>query len=895
MLEKVKIFSKQGVTRKILVLLLACGIFPMILLAGLFFYFYFSGQKQGIGEVQKEIGDRIATNISSYLEKTSGQIQVFASTLQLMNHNAQELKNHSYMLLDQITEFDKITFADLSGNEISKVSRYYTFRPFELINISPEKSFQDAREGRTHFGKVEISSHSKFPHILVSVPVKDVQDRITGVLIVDVNVLKMWDYISRNSIGENRYAYIVDSEGFLIAYQDISSVLQKRDLRNIEGIRNLLQGNIGVFEYQGLIGKQVIGAGALIPLTGWGVVVETAAEDAYRTLYLLMMIVLTIFLLTMLTALLLGFRFSFKNLIEPINLLQKEAEMIARGEFGDIIHIKSADEIGQLADAFNRMTGNLNKTTVSRDLLIQEISEREKTENALKKSEATLKSIFRVAPIGIGLVSERVLLWVNDQLCSMIGYDREEVVGRSARVLYPSQEEFDWVGLEKYDQIRAYGTGSVETRWLHKDGRIIDVLLSSTPLDPADFSSGMTFTALDITERKKLEDQLRQAYKMEAVGTMAGGIAHEFNNILGIILGNAELAIDDVPEWNPAKHSLEEIQKASLRGRDVVRQILSFARITPVTRKPIRISTIIQESLKFVRATIPSSIDIRQNILCDTETILGNSTEINQIFINLCSNSAHAIDQETGTISINLETVFLTEDSAAQYDDLVPGKYVRLSVKDTGKGIRPEIMGRIFDPYFTTKDVDKGLGMGLAVVYGLVKKHDGAIQFVSEVGKGTTAEVLFPTTEEQPEIQTSEPEDLPGGNERILIVDDEESLIIMVREMLERKGYEVVSKTSSFEALTLFRKEHNAFDLIITDMAMPEMTGERLTQELLMIRPDIPVILCTGYSERISEEKAKEIGITAYTMKPLRQSVLLKTVREVLDEAKSRIQEQGWT
>jgi len=285
--------------------------------------------------------------------------------------------------------------------------------------------------------------------------------------------------------------------------------------------------------------------------------------------------------------------------------------------------------------------------------------------------------------------------------------------------------------------------------------------------------------------------------------------------------------------------------------------------------------------------------DVRN--VSDTETILGNSTEINQIFINLCSNSAHAIDQETGTISINLETVFLTEDSAAQYDDLSPGKYVRLSVKDTGKGIRPEIMGRIFDPYFTTKDVDKGLGMGLAVVYGLVKKHDGAIQFVSEVGKGTTAEVLFPTTEEQPEIQTVEPEDLPGGNERILIVDDEESLVIMVREMLERKGYEVVGKTSSFEALTLFRKEYNTFDLIITDMAMPEMTGERLTQELLMTRPDIPVILCTGYSERISEEKAKEIGITAYTMKPLRQSALLKTVREVLDEAKIRIQEPGWT
>ena len=384
-------------------------------------------------------------------------------------------------------------------------------------------------------------------------------------------------------------------------------------------------------------------------------------------------------------------------------------------------------------------------------------------------------------------------------------------------------------------------------------------------------------------ERTQLEDKLRQAQKMESIGTLAGGIAHEINNILGIIIGNAELALDDVPEWNPAKDCLKEIRAASLRAKDVVRQILSFARKTLASRKPLRISTIIKESLKLIRATIPASIDIRQESLCDSEMILANPTEINQILMNFCSNSVHAMEEETGILEVRLETAVLNDRTAARYEDLTAGEYVKLTVKDTGKGIDPEIMDRLFDPYFTTKDVDKGLGMGLAVVFGLVKKHDGAIKIMSEVGEGTTAEVLFPITEVQAEVEVKESEDLPTATERILLVDDEASLVKMVKQMLKREGYEVVGKTSSTEALRLFQEESGKFDLIISDIAMPDMPGDRLAQELIKIRPNIPIILCTGHSDRIDEDKAKDLGIKAYAMKPLDKAKFTKMVRRVLD------------
>jgi len=376
---------------------------------------------------------------------------------------------------------------------------------------------------------------------------------------------------------------------------------------------------------------------------------------------------------------------------------------------------------------------------------------------------------------------------------------------------------------------------------------------------------------------------------MEAIGTLAGGIAHDFNNILGIILGNAELAIDDVPDSNPARNNLDEVRKACLRAKDVVSQILAFSRKSESEQKPFNIASVVTESLKLLRASIPTSVDIRPNISNDIEDILGDPTQIHQIMINLCTNAAHAMEDAGGTLEVVLENTALHEDKAYRYTELKPGPYVQLSVSDTGFGISPEVMERIFDPYFTTKDVGKGTGLGLSVVHGIVNSHKGGISVESEAGKGTTFNLLFPAVERLMPQKPKKLEDLPTGEERILFVDDEDAMVSLNRQRLEKLGYKVVSKTDPSEALAFFRDNPHQIDLVITDMTMPRMTGDKLAREMLNIRSDIPIILCTGYSSRISGEKAQELGIWKYIEKPIEMGTLARSVREVLDDNRSTV------
>ena len=390
-------------------------------------------------------------------------------------------------------------------------------------------------------------------------------------------------------------------------------------------------------------------------------------------------------------------------------------------------------------------------------------------------------------------------------------------------------------------------------------------------------------TVQDVTEKRKLESQLQQSQKMESIGTMAGGIAHDFNNILGIILGNAELAMDDVPEWNPARQNLDEVKKACMRAKDVVRQILSFSRKSEIEQKSINLAPVVTESLKLSRASIPTSIEIRQNISNDVDDILGDPTQIHQIMINLCTNATHAMENDGGILEVTLENTEVDEDTASQYPDLNPGPHVHLGVSDTGDGIKPEVVDRVFDPYFTTKDVGKGTGMGLAVVHGIVKSHHGSISVESELGKGTTFKILFPAVKEKVGDEPKDAQELPTGKERILFVDDEGAMVNLNQQRLERLGYKVIPKTDPLEALEFFRANPDQIDLVITDMTMPHMTGDKLAQEILNIRSDMPIILCTGYSERMSEDRAQEIGIRKYIEKPIEKETLARSIREVLD------------
>ena len=380
--------------------------------------------------------------------------------------------------------------------------------------------------------------------------------------------------------------------------------------------------------------------------------------------------------------------------------------------------------------------------------ILKEESKRKQLEEALRESEKKYRRLVDNAVVGVYQVTkEGRLQFVNEKMAEMFGYDKpesflEEVPNITE--LYVRPQERPAVLREMDENGLIHGR---EVEYKKKDGSNIWVALSARRVtdDGKIFYEGLME---DITERKKLEKELQQAQKMEAIGTLSGGIAHDFNNILGIILGNTELAMDDIPEWNPARRNLGEVRKACLRAKDVIQQILSFSRQSDSEKKPIKIAPIVEESLKLLRASIPASIEIRQDMDAAEDTILGNPTQIHQILINLCGNATHAMEETGGILEVHLEDIILNAQEASLYHHIKPGPYVRLTVRDTGHGIDAETMKRIFDPYFTTKDVGKGTGMGLAIVHGIVKRHDGAVSVQSEPGSGASFEILFPLIEQ---------------------------------------------------------------------------------------------------------------------------------------------------
>jgi len=383
--------------------------------------------------------------------------------------------------------------------------------------------------------------------------------------------------------------------------------------------------------------------------------------------------------------------------------------------------------------------------------------------------------------------------------------------------------------------------------------------------------------------QRALQEELKQAHKMESIGTLTGGIAHDFNNILYMITGNAELALEDIPEWSPAHANLKEIKAASLKAAGIVKQLLNFSRRTNQELKPIGAISVVKDTLKFLRSTIPATIEIRI-LLPDTDvTILADPIQINQVMMNLCMNASQAMSETGGILKIKGEILKLKDDAADGYSELPAGDTLQITVSDTGPGINPEVIDRIFDPYFTTKAVGKGSGMGLAVVHGIIKNHNGTISVASEPGKGTTFAMRFSVIVEKPVMGIKTSEEIPRGHETILFVDDEKSIVDMTQKLLERLGYKVESKLNPMEALALFESKPDRFDLAIIDMTMPQMTGVKLSEKMKAVRPDIPVIICSGYSSQIDEEKAKKLGIASYTMKPIVRREFAKTIREVLD------------
>ncbi|MBU0730467.1 MAG: ABC transporter substrate-binding protein [Proteobacteria bacterium] len=527
-----------------------------------------------------------------------------------------------------------------------------------------------------------------------------------------------------------------------------------------------------------------------------------------------------------------------------------------------------------------------NHGTVS-NVIVQaiDLTDIKKQEEALRKSEERYRLLYAKTPAMLHSIDRNgQLIDVSETWLEKLGYQKDEVIGRKS-IDFLTEESRRYASEKVLPEFLQKGhLNDITFTFVKKNGEEMDVLLSAAAERDEEGNIVRSLAVLeDVTEKNRLEAQLRHTQKMEAIGTLSGGIAHDFNNILAAILGYTEMARDDIPEWSPAKFQIEEVLKAGNRAKDLVKQILAFSRKAEQNRIPVQIPLLIQETLNFLRASIPTTIEIKLNVDPDCGSILADPTQIHQVLMNLCTNAAHAMEKDGGILTLDLREVDLTIADLGNDINHRPGSYILLEVRDTGSGIEKELLDRIFDPYFTTKEVGKGSGMGLAVVHGIVRSHEGLITVESTPGQGTAFKLFFPKIMDEVEAIAPDTSPLPVGKEHILIVDDEPSISTLTQKRLEMLGYQTTAMTSSVETLELFRSAPNAYDLVITDQTMPYMTGEKLAKELLKIRPNLPIIMCTGYSSKIDADKANTLGISAFIMKPVDNKELARTVRQALD------------
>ncbi len=523
-----------------------------------------------------------------------------------------------------------------------------------------------------------------------------------------------------------------------------------------------------------------------------------------------------------------------------------------------------------------------------------DITDRKKAADRLRDSEMRMRAIFDQTFQFMALLSqEGNLLTQNRFSLEFIKAKESDVEGK------PFWETPWWRHSEKEqaklkETIKEVASGqyiSYETTNMDSSGSLHHIDCSFRPILDADgkvlylCAEGKNITKRKKAQeaRRKLERQLHQAQKMEAIGTLAGGIAHDFNNILGAIIGFSELALEDIQKGDPARYSIDQVSKSAFRAKDLVKQILLFSRQGEQEMKPVKITPLVKEVLKLIRSTLQKNIDVKERVPVKNDQILADPIQIHQILMNLCTNSAHAMRKTGGTLTVTLDHTEIDQGFLMDFPNLIPGLHLKLQIDDTGSGIPEEVMDNIFEPFFTTKPRGEGTGLGLSVVHGIIKSHKGAIKVYSEPGKGTSIHILFPVLKKERLAIVKNDSPIPKGTEHILLVDDEIPLIDSGKTALERLGYRVSVFSDSRIALKAFKKTPDKFDMVISDKAMPHMTGLVLSKKIIALNSKTPIIMCTGFGDDISLKEAEETGIAAVLYKPVIKRELAETIRRIFD------------
>ena len=744
-------------------------------------------------------------------------------------------------------------------------------------------------------------------------------NQIIGLLKCNVNIRGLLnDLVEDFALHHLGEVKIVRTGGLVVSAHDITPLSKRVDegivelLRTKESGTMLINGDDGeqfmAFSPVAItMGSELIGFGgsaeSIDHIKGnsgesWHVLITRNKEEAlaatHQTTATIIVVGIIFTLFTTVIALFLG-----KLAARPIVALATTAQNIGRGDLEARATIFSKDEIGLLGNSLNRMAKNIQDTMTSRDELLREVELRKQkaialvaTKEKAQVSEAQLLGIANNLPVLIcQLDSDLMYIFSNDfanKLYYDIGLFQEVLVGKSVLEVI-GQENFDRIHPQMQKALSGESV-SFESSYHTPQDALVIMQVEYIPHVVSGQVESFFVLGVNITERKQaeeekvqLEDRLQQAQKMESIGTLAGGIAHDFNNILSAMLGYAEMAQEDCQTGSTVYKDLTEVLDAGNRAKNLVRQILAFSRQDDTERIVLEPATIVKETIAMLRPSLPATIEITQDIDGITGLVFVDPSQLNQILMNLCTNAFHAMEETGGKLAISLQQVSLSNKDLEHETGVKCGSFVQLSIADSGTGIAPTVKDKIFDPYFTTKGIGKGTGMGLAMVHGIVKSYGGFISLESELDQGTVFHVFLPVAEQETVTEYEINDQIPTGKERILFIDDEELLAKMGKTMLERLGYHVTVRNSSLDALETFQNQPDMFDLVITDQTMPGMTGSDLSRRMLQIRADIPIILCTGYSTIISEGKAKAMGIREFAFKPLAKKDLAGLIRRVLD------------
>jgi PAS domain S-box-containing protein len=864
---------------------------------------------------EQEAASRLAQHIDSFMLEKHHMMQMAGSAFLLQTMSRMEGDFLFALLLKNHLDLRWIAVVDPSGHELTRLSRTETILEKDLVDRADDPWLKQAIRGTPVTSPVFFSATND-PRVVTYLPIRLYGEKLLGVIVGEVSLKTLWEQILQAEAAAGKIAFVVAQDGTVVAHPEKLSVRQQRQFTEMPSVQRVLTGQTGTAVYHDPI-LQTSVAAAFMPLRTLhgGVVVAQSYTEVFAVRHTLLTRMLVIVGVCLLVALGVGGMFGYR-LVQPLLGLIRNirAIRIQAGSPVQSVDLLGGNEIDVLTRSFAEMTHELR---TGREALI---SAKTYTDNIL----ASMSDMLFV------LSAAGYIQTANTAVCSRLGYEASELLGHTIGLIWGT----GWLSQRReFEALCRAGFGrNVETTLQAKDGTPIPVLLSGSVMRTPDGAiQGIVCVARDITERKqaervlqeahdrletrvqertaelllmnaqlqqevterkraeearsRLEEQLYQSRKMEALGTLAGGIAHDFNNILAVMLGYSELALFELPRQTPTAQYLQEVLTAGKRAKNLVQQILTFSRKSDNQRKPISLHVLITEALTLLRAVLPATIDIHQRLDTNAGTVYADPSQMHQVLLNLFSNAEHAMRAHGGVLEVQLDAIEADELLLTQHAELTPGAYVRLLVRDTGHGMEPAVMQRIFEPFFTTKGVGEGSGMGLAVVHGIVTSHGGVITVQSAPGQGTALTIYLPRIAEMAAEERLLPEALPHGSGRILFLDDERVIVRWGKEMLERLGYVVETFTASDKALEAIREAPYRFDLVITDQTMPHMTGEKFVGELRQLRPDMPIILCTGFSHTMDAEKAQSLGIAAFCMKPLVARDLVDTIQRVLAQS----------